>query len=54
VLPDRFEIIEDVTLKTGDCMIESDGGIWDCGLGTQLELLVKQLKILSYEESGDS
>ena len=54
VLPDRFEIIEDVTLKTGDCMIESDGGIWDCGLGTQLELLVKQLKILSYEESEDN
>ncbi|MCR5210493.1 MAG: hypothetical protein K6C99_09815 [Lachnospiraceae bacterium] len=54
ILPDRFEIIEDVTLKTGDCMIESDGGIWDCGLGTQMELLVKQLKILSYEESGDN
>ena len=48
-MPDRFEVIEDATLKPNDCLIESDGGIWDCGLGTQMDLLEKQLRILSYE-----
>ena len=49
LLPENFEIVEDASLETGGCMIESDGGIWDCSLGTQLKLLVQQLKILSYE-----
>lgn len=49
ILPDNFEIVEDGSLEAGGCMIESDGGIWDCSLGTQLRLLVQQLKILSYE-----
>ncbi len=49
IMPDRFEVIEDATLKPNDCLIESDGGIWDCGLGTQMDLLEKQLRILSYE-----
>ncbi|MCR5302068.1 MAG: hypothetical protein K6E49_06470 [Lachnospiraceae bacterium] len=42
------EIIEDVTLSEGNCFIETDGGIFDCSLGTELELLKKELKILSY------
>ena len=49
ILPDNFEIVEDGSLEAGGCMIESDSGIWDCSLGTQLKLLVQQLKILSYE-----
>ncbi len=42
------EIIEDVTLTEGNCYIETDGGIFDCSIGTELELLAKELKILSY------
>ncbi len=49
ILPENFEIVEDGSLEAGGCMIESDSGIWDCSLGTQLKLLVQQLKILSYE-----
>ncbi|MCR5251200.1 MAG: hypothetical protein K6E50_11390 [Lachnospiraceae bacterium] len=49
ILPENFEIVEDNTLTPNACLIESDGGIWDCSLGTQLSLLVQQLKILSYE-----
>lgn len=49
ILPENFEIVEDSSLESGGCMIESDSGIWDCSLGTQLKLLVQQLKILSYE-----
>lgn len=41
------EIVEDVTLGANDCMIETDSGIFDCGLGTQLEELSKKLRLLS-------
>lgn len=44
------EIIEDVTLRKNECMIETDGGIFDCGLGTQLEALTNKLKVLSFEK----
>lgn len=44
------EIIEDVTLRKNECMIETDGGIFDCGLGTQLEGLTNKLKVLSFEK----
>ncbi|TCL56596.1 flagellar assembly protein FliH [Kineothrix alysoides] len=42
------EIVEDVTLCPNECMIETDGGIFDCGLGTQLEELSQKLRLLSY------
>lgn len=45
---DDFEIIADGTMRKGDCMIESELGIMDCGLGTQMEMLKRQLKLLSY------
>ncbi len=44
------EVIEDITLSAGSCFIETDGGIFDCSLGTELELLRKELRILSYTE----
>lgn len=43
------EIVEDVTLAEGECLIETGGGIFDCGLGTELSELAKELKLLSYE-----
>ena len=43
------EIVEDVTLGKGECLIETEGGIFDCGLGTQLSQLRQKLKLLSYE-----
>jgi len=43
------EIVEDLTLAKNECMIETDGGIFDCGLGTQLEELTDKIKLLSYE-----
>ncbi len=44
------EIIEDLTLTRGQCMIETGGGIFDCGLGTELKELATRLKLLSYEK----
>lgn len=47
-----FEIIEDITLSKNQAMIETDGGIFDCSLGTQLSELSRKLKLLSYEGTG--
>lgn len=44
-----MEIIEDITVNKGECLIETDGGIFDCGLGTQMAELRKKLILLSYE-----
>ena len=43
------EIVNDITLGKGECLIETEGGIFDCGLGTQLSELRQKLKLLSYE-----
>lgn len=47
------EVIEDVTLSENECMIETEGGIFDCGLGTQLSELRRKLKLLSFEKKHD-
>ncbi len=44
------EIVEDTTLSKNECFIETEGGIFDCGLGTQLKELEQRLKLLSYEK----
>lgn len=46
----QVEIIEDITLGKSECLIETEGGIFDCGLGTQLTELRQKLKLLSYEK----
>ncbi len=43
-----FEVIEDMTLSEFQCYIETDNGIYDCGLDTQLDELARKLKLLSY------
>ena len=50
IAPENVEVVEDFSMKKGQCIIETDGAIFDCGFKTQLEELRKQLKILSYEE----
>ena len=44
-----LEIVPDVLLKRGECMIETDAGIIDCSLGTQLEGLVEDIRLLSLQ-----
>ncbi len=46
-----LELVEDITLRKNECMIETDNGIFDCGLGAQLEELGRKLKLLSYEKA---
>ncbi len=50
-LPQGLEIISDMTLSQSQCMIETEGGIYDCSLGTELEALGRKLKLLSYKTS---
>ena len=45
-----LEIIEDMSLGKNECIIETEGGIFDCGLGTQLAELEQKLKLLSYSK----
>lgn len=47
-LADNLEIIADMTLSASQCMIETEGGIYDCSLGTELEELKRKLRLLSY------
>lgn len=42
------EVVEDATVDRNECMIETENGIFDCGLGTQLSELKKRLAILSW------
>ncbi len=43
------EVIEDPSLAENECMIETEGGIFDCGLGTQLAELRNRLRLLAYD-----
>lgn len=43
------DLVEDITMRSGECMIETDGGIYDCSLDTQLAALRKKLILLSYD-----
>ena len=44
-----FDIVEDPLLNRNECMIETDGGIFDCSLGVEMEELTKKLKLLAYD-----
>lgn len=42
-----LEIVKDATLERNQCLIETDGGIFDCSLDVQLENLIMEVKALS-------
>ena len=43
----ELEFIGDSAMNGNDCMIETDSGVFDCGLDTQLENLIKDIRSLS-------
>ncbi|MGN0346444.1 MAG: FliH/SctL family protein [Lachnospiraceae bacterium] len=47
---ENISIVEDNSLSENGCLIESETGIFDCGLDTQLSLLKKQLRMLSFQK----
>lgn len=44
------DVVEDLTLEKNDCMIETENGIFDCGLGTQLSELKRKLMLLAWSK----
>lgn len=46
---ERVEIVSDMTLAPSQCMIETESGVYDCSLGTELSELSKKLRLLSYK-----
>lgn len=44
------ELVEDMTLSRSKCYIETENGIYDCSLDTQLSELSRKLKLLSYQK----
>lgn len=42
------DVVEDATVGRNECMIETENGIFDCGLGTQLSELKKRLRLLAW------
>ncbi len=47
----NLEIVEDPLLKENECIIESEGGVFDCSLGVELSELARKLKLLSYDRN---
>ncbi len=47
-----LEIVEDRTMKKGQCIIETDSRIFDCGVDTQLKNLVGDLRLLAGSREG--
>lgn len=43
----NISVLEDSSLSRNQCVIETDGGIFDCSLDIQLEQLIKDIKLLS-------
>lgn len=45
---DRVEFVQDATLAKAQCLIETDNGVYDCSLDTELSELKRKLELLSY------
>lgn len=43
----NIEICKDIKMSRGQCVIETDAGVFDCSLDIQLENLIEEIKILS-------
>ena len=46
----RVEIIEDMTVPERQCIIETENGVFDCGIDTQLTELKNRFKLLSFQK----
>ncbi|MCR5453017.1 MAG: hypothetical protein K6F00_10345 [Lachnospiraceae bacterium] len=43
----NIEFIRDPLMEDTKCLIETDGGVFDCGMDTQINNLIKEIKALS-------
>ncbi len=42
-----IDIVKDVSLVRNECLIETDGGVFNCSLDVQLENLIRDIRVLS-------
>ncbi len=47
------DVVEDLTLGKNECMIETENGIFDCGLGTQMSELRRRLMLLAWSKEAE-
>lgn len=50
MLDENIEFIKDATLNPSDCMIETENGVFDCSLNTELKELKRKLMLLAYRK----
>lgn len=43
------DVVADPLLKEGECLIETDSGVYDCSLDTEMDSLMRDLKALAIE-----
>ena len=43
-----LDIIADPLLNDSQCIIETDGGIFDCSIDTELDNMIREIKALAY------
>lgn len=43
----QLDVVEDDSMKKNECLIETDAGIFNCGLDIELNNLIKEIKLLS-------
>ena len=48
---ESVEIVSDAALARAQCMIETEGGVYDCSLDTELAELKRRLMLLAYQKS---
>lgn len=51
LLEDNVDFIQDATLAPSGCMIETENGVFDCSLETELKELKKKLMLLAYRKA---
>jgi flagellar assembly protein FliH len=42
-----IDIVQDITLKQNECVIETESGVFDCSLDVEMNNLIKDIKLLS-------
>ena len=42
-----LDIVLDPLLNDSQCMVETDGGLFDCSMDTEMRNLIKEIKALS-------
>ncbi len=49
MMGNSVEVVSDATMTKAQCMVETENGIYDCSLDTELEELKRRLRLLSFQ-----